>query len=89
MANTPTVPAKWWGESLTVWGAIITALSTVLPALGPVTGIDLTPEMIKDAGTHIVALVQAAAGLLGTVMTIYGRVRASAPLERRPVTLKL
>jgi hypothetical protein len=28
-------------------------------------------------------------GLIGTAMTIYGRVRARGPLERRDMTLKL
>lgn len=88
-AIEPTVAAKWWGESMTVWGAIITAVATVLPALGPVVGWDITPEMVKLAGSQTYALVQAVAGLMGTLLTIYGRVRATQPLERRPVSLKL
>lgn len=31
--DTTTLPGgKWWGQSLTVWGALITALSTLAPA---------------------------------------------------------
>ena len=28
-------PAKWWGHSMTIWGALITGLSTVLPDRRP------------------------------------------------------
>lgn len=88
--ETSTVPAtKWWGESLTVWGAIITAASTVIPALGPVIGLDITGEMVRQLGGQAVQVVQALGGLAGTLMTIYGRVRATARIERRPVTVTL
>jgi hypothetical protein len=36
-----------------------------------------------------VQTVQAVGGLIGTLMTVYGRVRASAPLAQRNVQLKL
>lgn len=43
-SRTPSQPAtKWWGNSLTIWGAILTGLTTVLRTLGPVIGVDLTP----------------------------------------------
>lgn len=80
---------KWWGESLTVWGALVTALSTVLPALGPVVGIDVTGELVQQAGQQIVQTVQALGGLIGTVLTIYGRARATQPLERRDLSVRL
>ncbi len=92
MANTApeTQPTgKWWGQSITIWGAIITGLSTVLPALGPAFGIDVTGDLVREAGEGIVQTVQAVGGLLGTIMTIYGRVRASKPLEQRNMQLKL
>ena len=69
--------AKWWGQSITIWGAIITGLSTVLPALGPAFGVDITGDLVREAGEGIVQTVQAVGGLLGTIMTIYGRVRAT------------
>ena len=81
--------AKWWGQSITIWGAIITGLSTVLPALGPAFGVDITGDLVREAGTGIVQTVQAVGGLLGTIMTIYGRVRATKPLEQRNMQLKL
>lgn len=89
MPTTPNPSPKWWGESVTIWGAVITALSTVLPALGPFIGIDITGELVREAGEHLVETVQAVGGLIGTAMTIYGRVRATAPLDRRNVTMKV
>lgn len=80
---------KWWGQSMTIWGTLITALSTVLPVLGPLTGLDITPELVRQAGDQAVLAVQAVGGLVGIVMTIYGRTRASARLERREVKLHL
>ena len=81
--------AKWWGQSITIWGAIITGLSTVLPALGPAFGVDITGDLVREAGEGIVQTVQAVGGLLGTNMMIYGRVRATRPLEQRNLQLKL
>ena len=42
------------GQSITIWGALITALSTVLPALGPVIGIDVTSDLVHELGDQIV-----------------------------------
>jgi uncharacterized protein (TIGR02594 family) len=89
MATTTTPAPKWWGQSVTIWGALLTGLSTVLPALGPVIGIDITADLVREAGEQIVATVQAVGGLIGIAMTIYGRVRATQPLDRRDVTMKL
>jgi hypothetical protein len=36
-----------------------------------------------------VLTVQAVGGLIGTLMTIYGRVRASEPLKQRDLQVKL
>ena len=88
--DTTTIPTtKWWGSSITIWGALITALSTVLPALGPVIGIDVTSDLVHQLGNQIVTTAQAIGGLIGTVLTIYGRMRATGPLERRDVSMKL
>jgi hypothetical protein len=89
--HTPPAPppAKWWAASRTIWGALITALATVLPALGPLLGLTIPPELIHQLGDQAVLVVQALAALAGTILTIYGRMRATARLERRPVLLKL
>jgi len=87
-SDTPT-SGKWWGQSITIWGAVITGLSTVLPALGPALGIDITGDLVREAGDGIVQTVQAVGGLIGTLMTIYGRMRARAPLQQRSMQMKM
>ena len=86
-AATPT--AKWWGQSITMWGTIITAAATVIPVLGPLIGLDITGEMIRQLGAQSVQAVQAIGGLVGTLMAVYGRARASTRLELRAVTLQV
>jgi uncharacterized protein (TIGR02594 family) len=73
---------KWWGHSLTIWGTLVTILSTVVPALAPVTGVDLPGDLVQDAGTQVIDAVQAVGALVGTLMTIYGRFRATSPLQK-------
>ena len=85
-----TAPAsKWWVGSMTVWGAVLTAATTVAPAVAPLIGLKLTPDQIQTVGDAIIVLTQALGGLGGTAMTLVGRARASAPLMRRQVTLQL
>ena len=81
--------SKWWGSSMTIWGTAITALSTVVPILGPAIGIDVTPDVVRQAGEQMVSVVQAIGGLAGTLMTIYGRARATHSLERRQMQIQL
>ncbi len=91
MTELATAPdgAKWWGSSMTIWGALITAASTVVPVLGPAIGINVTPELVVHAGEQVVSIVQAIGGLVGTAMTIYGRARAQESLARREVRVSL
>jgi hypothetical protein len=87
-AAIPPAP-KWWAASRTLWGALITALATVVPALGPPLGITIPPELIHQLGDQVLLLAQALIALAGTILTIYGRLRATNPLKRRAMTLKL
>lgn len=82
MTATPAAQPgnKWWGHSMTIWGTIVTILSTVVPALAPVTGVDVSGDLVQDAGTQVVDAMQAVGALIGTLMTIYGRLRATGPL---------
>jgi uncharacterized protein (TIGR02594 family) len=84
-----TAGSKWWGSSMTIWGAALTALSTVVPILGPAFGFEVTPDVVRQAGEQFVSVLQAIGGLAGTIMTIYGRTRATKPLERRSMQLHL
>lgn len=90
MNNLPyNTEQKWWAESLTIWGAIVTALSTLLPLFGPLIGIDISSEMVEQFGDTVARLIQILGGLTGTAMTLYGRARADAPLTRRSIDVKL
>jgi uncharacterized protein (TIGR02594 family) len=79
--TTTETTGKWWGHSITIWGTLVTILSTVLPALAPVTGIDVSGELVQDAGDQVVDTVQTVGTLIGTLITIFGRFRASAPIK--------
>ena len=87
-ASTSAEP-KWWGQSLTIWGTIITTLATVLPVVGPVIGISISPDMVHQLGDGVVQVAQAIGGVAGILMTVYGRSRAVQPLVRRDIMLKL
>jgi hypothetical protein len=87
-AEAPTL-AKWWAHSMTIWGALITGISTVLPTLAPLVGIDITPELVRQLGNQAILTVQAVGGLVGTILTIYGRIRATTALERRQIKLTM
>lgn len=73
---------KWWGHSMTIWGTIITMLSVVMPAAAPVTGVDISGEEVRDAGEQTVEALQAVGALVGTLLAIFGRMRATAPLAK-------
>lgn len=80
---------KWWVESKTVWGTLITALATVLPVIGPLIGLKLPADVIRQFGDQAIVVAQALAGLFGTLLTIYGRSQATAPLVRRDVSVRM
>jgi uncharacterized protein (TIGR02594 family) len=89
IALPTTTEPKWWGHSLTIWGTLITAASTVLPVLGPLLGLEITPELVHGLGDGVVKTAEALGGLIGTLMAITGRARATTPLMRRPISLIL
>jgi uncharacterized protein (TIGR02594 family) len=84
-----SVPGKWWGQSLTIWGALVTGLSTVAPAVISALGFDLSVELAQRLSQDVVASAQALGGLVGTIMTIAGRLRASTRIERRAMALRI
>ena len=80
---------KWWGSSVTIWGVLITVLTTVLPAAGPLIGLDINPAMIKGLGGDLTQLVQALGGIIGTGVTVFGRFRASKQLQQKQIKFHL
>jgi uncharacterized protein (TIGR02594 family) len=86
---TSAEAGKWWAQSKTIWGALITAAASVVPLLGPLLGIELSSDVVKQAGDQTVAAAQAITALIGTLLTIFGRLRAQGPLTRRSVRVRL
>ena len=84
-----TAEPKWWGQSLTIWGTIITGLSTVLPIIGPFIGINLSGAFIAQFGDQVTHVLQALGGLIGMMMAVVGRFRASVPLQQTLLTFRL
>ena len=80
---------KWWGSSVTIWGVLITVLTTVLPAAGPLIGLDINPALIKGLGGDLTQLVQALGGIIGTAVTVFGRLRATRQLQQKQIKFHL
>ena len=87
--DTENSDGKWWGHSMTIWGALVSAAATIVPALGPVIGFDVSAEVIRQIGSEAAQAAQAIVGVLGTMLAIYGRARARRPLMRKMVRVKL
>jgi lysozyme family protein len=75
---------KGWWQSMTIWGTLLTAITTVLPLVGVVVGINITPDLAEQISQNIVLVIQAIGGLVGTLMALVGRARATALLQTRP-----
>ena len=86
--TTETESGKWWAKSKTIWGAVMTAAATLIPLMGPLLGIELSADAVKQAGDQTLAVIQAAAALIGTLLTIYGRLKAGGPLTRRSLNVR-
>ena len=61
----------------------------MLPTVGPLLGLNITTELVHQVGDQLVLVVQSIGGLVGTILTIYGRMRATTLMERRQITLKV
>ena len=79
---------KWWGQSLTIWGTIVTTLATVLPIVGPFVGFNISGALIVQFGDQITRVLEAMGGVVGVLMTVVGRFRANAPLQQSLLTLR-
>ncbi len=83
LPNTATNSTGWW-SSMTIWGTLLTAMTTVLPIFGVLVGVSITPDIADRLGQDIVLVVQAIGGLIGTIMALLGGSRAVTLLHRRP-----
>lgn len=84
---TGSVSPKWWGQSLTIRGALLTAVTAVVPAVATAAGIDL--GLVRVFGEQAIGAIQAIGGLIGTGMAIAGRVRADSPVTTRDLTIRI
>lgn len=88
MSDFASAPAtKWWATSTTIRGVLITAATTVLPAIAAAAGLDV--GLVRLFGEQAVAAVQSIGGLIGTGMAIAGRVRAQGPVTMRNMTIRI
>lgn len=88
-ASPDLTTTKWWGQSVTVWGTLVTLITTVLPAVAPLLGLTISPSAAQALGDQALLVIQAVGGLAGTIMALWGRSRATTPLTRRTITLNL
>lgn len=68
---------KPWYESLTVWGA---ALTTVFLLILPITGRADLAKVVSESQVDISNTLTAIGGIVGTILTIIGRVKATKKL---------
>lgn len=84
-----TIDSKGWWQSMTIWGTLLTAITTVLPLVGVTLGISITPELAEEIGQNVIVVIQALGGLIGTLMALFGRARATALLQARSSRAKI
>lgn len=87
--NAQDASPKWWGQSMTIWGVLISAAASVLPVVAPLAGLDLSADLVRQVGDEALQVGQAVTALVGTLMAIYGRSQATRPLTRKTMSLKL
>lgn len=87
--STNNPDGKWWAHSMTIWGTVMTGLAAIVPPLAAFYGVDIGPDLIHQMGKEAAGALQATIALFGTVLTIWGRIRAAEPLARRTVNLRL
>mgnify|MGYP003639503257 CR=1 FL=1 len=78
--SAPELAIKQWWQSKTIIGALVSLVSTLCASLG----VTIAPEM----QTEIVTALLAFGGVVGTVLSIYGRVKAShviAKVNKNPI----
>lgn len=88
--NTPNDPTpKWWIESMTMWGAAITAIAAYVPYIAFAMGWPITEEMVLLFGQAVTTAMQHAGIAVGLALTIIGRFRAKTRLVQGEVRFKL
>jgi uncharacterized membrane protein len=70
---------KAWYQSKTIWGAIITVLSLIISVVFGVQIDEATKQVLID---QAVALATAIGVLFGSIVSIYGRIKAEKKIGK-------
>jgi hypothetical protein len=80
--------SKWVLNSLTMWGAFITAVSASLPSLNVFMTYffdwSIEPGWVEGINDGVKNLIMGVGSIVGIVMVVYGRWVATAPLKMLP-----
>ena len=68
---------KAWWQSKTIWGAIVTVASLALTFFK----VQIDPQTQQVLVNEVTAVVSAVGALVGTVLTIYGRFKATKKIK--------
>ena len=68
---------KPWWQSKTIWGALITIIALILSLFGVQIDEQTKQVLINES----VALATAVAGIVGAVLSIYGRIKAKQRIK--------
>lgn len=73
---------QWVVKSLAVWGIIITAITTILPALSNLIGVSIAPEwliaLLPSLNENVKHIIESIGPLIGIVMIVMDRWNGSA-----------
>jgi len=83
---------KPWYQSKTIWGILIAAVGYVLSEVLKVPDVQLPPnadfeqlkaytDAVKAAQGDVAVIVSQVVSAVGTVLAIYGRVKAESPIS--------
>jgi len=73
---------------MTVWGVLLTAAATVLLVIGSLLGLDTTTLLIGQLVKQLTEIVKALGGIIGTLIAIHGRARATQSIARKFATIR-
>ena len=76
--------ASFFLKSKRFWGMFITAVTAILPVVGPFVGIHVNAGTIMGLGEAGVTLLAALGGFVGLFVTFVGSMKAKGPMVLKP-----
>lgn len=89
MTDQNVQPPKWWLESITMWGAIITAVAAYAPYISFFTGFPINEDMVRLFGEAVTIAMQNTGIAVGILLTVVGRLKAKTSLTSKELRFKL